>query len=94
MTEGKIEIFFVRRELFLKSLIFKLLCSYNGFLYASIKLNHFQVMASSLNGLKVGDTTSGGGLKVAPQTSDLIDSSALTDTACFSKSLSSYPSNG
>ena len=41
-TEGKIEKKLLRRELFLKSLISKLLCTYNDFfVYASIKLNHF-----------------------------------------------------
>eukprot|EP00250_Pteridium_aquilinum_P029705 c39983_g1_i1 orf=64-1191(+) len=52
-----------------------------------------EVMASSLNGLKVGDTISGGS-KVVSQTFDPIDSPALTETGGFSKSLSSYPSNG
>lgn len=52
-----------------------------------------EVMASSLNGLKVGDTFSGGS-KVVPQTFDPMDSPTITETAGVSKSLSSYPSNG
>ncbi|MCO5577617.1 hypothetical protein L7F22_031448 [Adiantum nelumboides] len=52
-----------------------------------------RVMASSLNGLKVGDAFSGGS-KGSPQTFDPMDSPALTETAGVSKSLSSYPSNG
>ncbi|KAI5071352.1 hypothetical protein GOP47_0013603 [Adiantum capillus-veneris] len=52
-----------------------------------------EVMASSLNGLKVGDSFSGGS-KVSPQTFEPMDSPALTETAGVSKSLSSYPSNG
>ncbi|MCO5561442.1 hypothetical protein L7F22_015063 [Adiantum nelumboides] len=51
------------------------------------------VMASSLNGLKVGDAFSGGS-KGLPQTFDPMDSPALTETAGVSKSVSSYPSNG
>lgn len=52
-----------------------------------------EVMASSLNSLKVGDTLSGGS-RMMPQTFDPMESPALTETGCFSKSLSSYPSNG
>ncbi|KAH7439878.1 hypothetical protein KP509_04G079900 [Ceratopteris richardii] len=52
-----------------------------------------EVMASSLNSLKVGDSLSGG-LKGSSQASDPIDSPALTETCGISKSLSSYPSNG
>lgn len=52
-----------------------------------------EVMASSLNGLKVGDSLPGGS-KTMSQTFDPMDSPALTETGGFSKSLSSYPSNG
>ncbi|KAH7300625.1 hypothetical protein KP509_24G071800 [Ceratopteris richardii] len=50
-------------------------------------------MASSLNGLKVGDTFSGGPKATTP-TFDPLGSPGLTETGGISKSLSSYPSNG
>lgn len=52
-----------------------------------------EVMASSLNGLKVGDPLSSGS-RIAPENFDPMESPAVTETGCLSKSLSSFPSNG
>lgn len=52
-----------------------------------------EVMASSLNGLKVGDSLSGGARLPLPNF-DPLESPAGTETGCLSKSLSSFPSNG
>eukprot|EP00249_Psilotum_nudum_P011807 c23395_g1_i1 orf=279-1367(-) len=51
-----------------------------------------EVMASSFDGLKVGDSLPED-IQTSPQTFDLIESTAHTELGCISRSTSSFPSN-